>query len=304
MTSCILVKSTKRLVAISDGRLSRDDDTQTFNSTRKLIEFPISYRIPIFSRGRFDFFTEYRSTPWYLAYAGTHTVTTEIIDLFRQKINSLYLSRDKNSGHSILDHSTFTSGSFDDDYNFTTSEHIKIHARDVVQELIDAFETRGNEYSTNRGVMPDSQFILFGNEEVSGTYKAFTVSADSNLYNSTGGRIRIKADLVPNGQVASIGSETVRRAVYADQDLMDGLKEWHTINDLDVDFDKLRKEFDGEPIPSPQPLSTAWSVTKVARRFQQIICATPDPSVGGDMIWAEGHWDGVIELHVDSSPLP
>ena len=243
MTSCLLVKADKRLVAVSDGRLSRDDNTQSFNSTRKLIKFPISYQIPVFSRGRFDFFTEYRSTPWYLAYAGTHTVTTEIIDLFRQQINGLYLTRSEKGWHATLAHSTRTSGRFDDDYNFETNEYLKIHARDVLQELIEAFEIRGSEYAENRGTMPDSQFILFGNEEASGDYKAFVVFADRSLWISGGGRIRIKADPVVNGQLASIGSEAVRDAVYADQELMDGLNEWNKVDDLYVDIDRMRAEF-------------------------------------------------------------
>jgi hypothetical protein len=53
MTSCLLVKSKKRLVAVADGRLSRDDTSQSFNATRKLRRFEVAYQIPEFDRGRF-----------------------------------------------------------------------------------------------------------------------------------------------------------------------------------------------------------------------------------------------------------
>ena len=147
MTSCLLVKSSVRFVAVSDGRLSRDDHTKSFDAARKLIKFPISYRIPIFAHGRVSGYREYKSNPWFLAYAGTHTVSVEIIDRFRQQIESLYLDRDPEGRHAMLVHEIDTSRCFADDYNFDGDEYVKIDARDVLQELRDAFDVKGREFS-------------------------------------------------------------------------------------------------------------------------------------------------------------
>jgi hypothetical protein len=300
MTSCLLVKSSKRLVAVADGRLSRDDNSQSFNETRKLREFEVSYQIPVFDRGRFHSFRRYRSEPWYLAYAGTHTVTTEIIDLFLQRIGSLYLTRHEQGQHAMLSHSTLTSGVFTDDYNFDQEELLKIHGRDVLQELVDAFEIRGSENSENRRSRPDSEFILFGNEEASGDYKAFVVSADENGY-SPGARLRIKADPVLDGQLASIGSEIVRTEVYADEALMRGLEGWKQDEDYYAGLDSvLAKRTGGSLLPSPP--TTAWSINQVGKRFLQLLCTTADPSVGGRMILADGDWSKEIQLRAFDPP--
>lgn len=298
MTSCLLVKSPKRLVAVSDGRLSRDDNTQSFNETRKHIRFPISYQIPRFTRGYFGGFSEYRSHPWFLAYAGTHTATTEIIDLFRQRIGSLYLTRHEAYRHATLVHEIDTSGTFDDDYNFDPDEYLNVEVRDIRQDLVDAFEIRGSEFSKNRRERPDTQLILFGNEEASGEYNADIVSADAIGY-SPGARLRIKVDPVGDGQLASLGSLTVANAAYDDQELMDGLVGWQKdedpyrhLGDLDA--------LDEEVPPSPEPAARAWSVREVATRFCQIIGSTTDPSVGGKMTVAESVWDRDIHVRVVS----
>jgi hypothetical protein len=297
MTSCLLVKSSTRIVAVTDGRLSRDDNTQTFNATRKLIEFPISYRIPEFYRGEFDHFKEYKSEPWYLAYAGTHTITIEIIDLFRQMIEKLCLARDEQDGCAILAHDTPIKGRFNEDYYFNGKEYPKVTARDVRQDLVHAFETRGGEYSGNRGTMPDSQFILFGVDEASGEYNAFVVSADESFYRDHG-QVRAKVDTVANGHLASIGSTSVRDAVYADDELMDGLKGWHVDEDPFADMDRIEAEFEGKPLPPLAPPIEAWSVREVGERFISIICTTRDPSVGGTMMLAEGAASRQIQLRV------
>jgi hypothetical protein len=300
MTSCLLVKSRKRLVAVSDGRLSRDDGTSTFNSTRKLIEFPISYKIPRFSSGRFDGYSEYRSFPWFVAYAGTHTVTTEIIDLFRQRIGNLVLTRETPGRVPALADHFDTSARFDDDYNFSQGETPKVAARDICQELRVAFETRGSEFSETRRERPDSQYILFGNEEATGEYKAFVLSADENGY-FPGARLRINVEHVIDGALATIGSPTVSASAHQDCELRNGLVCWQADEEPDArlfDFDKLEQD----AVATPDGPNDAWGIRRVALRFCQIISSTSDASVGGQMMVAQGGWEMEIRVQTVDPP--
>ncbi len=89
MTSCLLVKSKKRLVCVADGMLSRssgEGDVATFLDTSKIIEFPVYYRYPQFNLGRFDRYKKYNSNPWFVAYAGDHIVSTEILAEFKKRL--------------------------------------------------------------------------------------------------------------------------------------------------------------------------------------------------------------------------
>ncbi len=229
-------------------------------------------------------------------------MTTEIIDLFMQQMDSLCLTRHEQGRYAMLAHSTPTSGTFSDDYNFDRDEYLKIHARDVLQELVDAFQIRGSEHSSNRRTLPDSQFLLFGNEEATGEYKAFIVSADANGY-SPGTRIRVKADPVLDGQLASIGSQIVLSEVYADQALMKGLEGWQRDEDPYDDVQRMLAEEFGVAPASPLPTpSTAWGTRQVGERFLHILSTTSDPSVGGSMILAEGTWERTIELQQVEPP--
>lgn len=302
MTSCLLVKSKRRLVAVADGRLSRDDASQSFNEISKLRKFDVAYKIPQFDRGMFCGYKKYDSEPWYLAYAGTHTVTTEIINLFMQQMNSLYLTRHEKGRHATLAHSMPTGGTFSDDYNFDSDEYLKIHSRDILQELVEAFDTVGSEHSLNRRALPDSQFLLFGNEEATGEYKAFIVSANASGY-SPGARVRAKADPVLDGHLASIGSQTVRNEVQTDAALMAGLDGWQVDEDPYVNVNRMLAEnFEEAPASPLPPPSTAWETRKVGERLLHFLCITADPSVGGRMILAEGTWERTITLQTVDPP--
>jgi hypothetical protein len=303
MTSCLLVKSDKRVVAVADGRLSRDDQTSTFNSTRKLVEFPISYKIPQFRSGWFDGYSEYRSHPWFVAYAGTHTVTTEIIDLFRQRIDSLFLTRETPGRTPALADHFDTSCHFSDDYSFGRAEMPPITARDVLQELEAAFEIRGSEFSETRRERPDSQYLLFGNEEATGDYKAFILSADENGY-FPGSRLGIKVKRVANGELATIGSPVVAATAYENQQLMRGVAGWKTDLLTDPTLTDLDELAGNEAAAFQHSDDDAWQVDRVAKELSQIISSTSDPSVGGQIMVAHGDWGKQIYIQVIDAPEP
>jgi len=289
MTSVLLVKASERIVAVADGRLSLDDGTVSFDSTAKIRLFTPKYLIPRSSMGRINCFSDYIGHDWCLSYSGTYALASQISEVFVKTVTGLYLAR-RDDGTPVLQHEFDTSGSFSEDYNFDHNEKPKITSRVIIGEFKQAFQSKCDEWSRNRG-FPDCQFLLFGTNEETEQYSAFKIFADEAGWHP-GDSIRIVADEVRDGELAAIGSPEVGGNAYEDHELQDGLEGWKN----DQMEAEIARAFDTSK--STEPLSPArnWGLTQIKERLSQIIRAASDPSIGKNLTIASGAWGSRIKL--------
>jgi hypothetical protein len=296
VTSVLLAKGPKQIVAVADGRLSRDDGTVSLDSTQKVRKFNPKYFIPYVSMGRFNSFTAHLGGDWCLSYAGTYTLANEITEVFVRNITEMYLDR-LDDGTPALQYSFDRTSSFDDSYNFSYDERPKISHREVILEFKNAFQSKCDEWSKVRG-FPDNEFLLFGWNEETSNYSAFKIRAEPVWH--PGEAIQIAVDEIKEGEIATIGSPEVAGTAYEDLALIQGLKEWKT-GQADADFVtsfglKLDSDEDWDRYLSTSPSKRGLSLSDVEEKFVQIVRESMDRSVGGKLVSVLGN--GTMQLAI------
>jgi hypothetical protein len=303
MTSCLIVIAPDRLVAVADGRLSIDDHTISFDTTMKIVQFQPRYQIPHVSMGRFSHFTEYTARNWFVAYAGTYALVAEVLNLFREQISGrLHLVWQHNEA--VLSNEFDRNCRFDDYYNFLSSDYIKITPDLVARKFRGAAQEKCDEWSRNRRLFPDCEFLLFG-EDPDGRYVAFKVTVNQAGW-IPGASVRIQVDPIRDGNLTIIGSLQVANAAFGDGALVAGLEGWRE-NQSQIELANMLADFtldDISPDLGPQPPLPApaqnWSVKQVEERFQELLRHSGDASVGGEFIVASGVWSGGISLRSET----
>ncbi len=306
MTSCLLIKAPDRILVVADGRLAVSDTLVRLDSAQKIVAFTPKYQIPRIAMGRFDHFAERTSRDWYVAYAGTYALVSEIIRAFLSKISGgLYLSREGESP--VLRYDFDQSGGFTDDYNFGHDELPDLRPYDIAREFTDAAQLKCDEWRRNQALL-DCQFLLFGEEEGTRHYTAFKIWPELPDL-APGARVRIRVEEVKNGELATIGSPKVSKAVQDDDALGLGLEGWKSdqsaigVHNVFAD-PQLAKMFpDSKPqTPIPEPLPEQnWGLNEVRQRFIEHLRLTSDPGVGGDIVVASGGWYGGISLQTQAT---
>lgn len=277
MTSVLLVKAPRQIVAVADGRLSVDTKTVSFETAEKIRLFTPKYSIPHVSMGWFSHFSPYLGEGWCLAYSGTYALADQISQLFFKNVTNLYLIRGED-GIPKLQHEFDQSGSFHDSYNFSPDEKPKLTPPEILGEFKKAFQSKGDEWARNRGC-PDCQFLLFGMNEETSRYAAYKIKAEWHPGVSMG----ILTEEVTNGELAAIGSPVVAAAAYDDACLQDGLRGWK-VDQVDA---AMAQAFDPSP-PAALPPAANWSLRQVRQRLCEIMRTEMDPSVGGILTTASG----------------
>ncbi|HET6970838.1 MAG TPA: hypothetical protein VFH92_06930 [Phenylobacterium sp.] len=303
MTSCLMVKAPDRLVAVADGRLSLSDTKVSFDTTMKIVGFTPRYRIHVISMGRFSHFNAYTARDWFVGYAGSYALVEEVLNLFRKRISErLVLVWE--GGAAVLAYEFDTRWGFDESYHFGAHQYPEITPEIVAWEFKAAAQEKCDEWSRNRRIFPDCEFLLFG-QDPKHKYSAFKVTCDRAGW-SPGASVRIQADAARDGDLMAIGSRAVASAAFGDADLLAGLEGWRADQSRAGVAAMLadpmwRDMFAGDepkpaPAPAPPPPVLDWSVEQVAARFCDLLRSTGDASVGGSLTVASGVWFGGVSL--------
>lgn len=276
MTSCLLVKGPRRLVAVADGRLSYGSDS-SFETTQKIRRFLPTYRIPKVSMTWFSHYTDFTGDECYVAYAGTYALVSEVLEAFRERISgSLTLVwRDGRPTFSeYFDEST----QFIDDYEFSALDLPGIEPKLILDEFRAAAQEKIDEFCRLRRMPADCEFLLFGRGP-DRRYFAYKITPDQ-LW-SLNQPVRLNAEPITDGTLAAIGSPEVSGAAFDDRELLQGLRDWN-LDETDIAF--------SDQVPS------GWDGDSVAQRFAQLIRAAFDNTVGGGLTVAKGIWHGPIAI--------
>lgn len=275
MTSCLFAKGKDCAAAVADGRLSISDTVTSFETAGKIVRVMPRFFIPSVHGGHFNVFSEYTAEDWFVAYAGTHALVTEVISEFSSRVGDLYLDRG-DKGVPFLSHSFDRSGWFDDSFNFRNEEVPHLGARDILQEFRDAAQIKCDHWSANRAIFPDCEFILFGQDMADWRhYKAYTIKPDPNGW-SPSASVRLAVEEIPSGRLATIGSTEVAGRAFEDVELITALSDW-------ADDERAYRSIQHEGGDMPSPVSERWSSPAVAKRFSDLILASNDPAVGGNV---------------------
>jgi len=289
----MILKAPDRLVAIADGRLATSETAVSFDTAEKIRQFTPKYRIPRFSMGRFNNYSEMVEQDWYLAYAGSYALVSQIGDLFIKNVSGALVLTRGEGGVPRLDYACDEGGWFDDSYNFDHGELLRMNTRVIVDELLGAAQVKCDEWTGN-GKDPDCQFLLFGKDTDTRRYVALKVAPDLSIWRR-GEPASFQITPVDDGVVTAIGSPAVENAVARDHELQRGATGWRTdqsalgVHNLFAD-PEYSTWFGGEP-REPIPESTPeenWTAEQVQRRVINTMLSANDKYVGGDFTAVSG----------------
>lgn len=299
MTSCLLVKAPRRIVAVADGRLSYGATQQSFERAQKIRRFSPVYRIPKVSMSRFSHYADYTGEDCYIAYAGTYALVAEVLEVFRTRITEalILVWRD---GHPTFSESFDENAQFLDDYEFRASELPQITPQLLKEEFREAAQEKIDEFCSLRGIAADCEFLLFG-KSPDRRYYAFRVTVSPTW--SIGQPVQLDIQPIADGAMAAIGSTEVSGAAFEDLTLQEGLTGW-TIDEEEAAFQGAFSDFDLEDGPSQssteghgEPVSDkTWTIEQVENSFARHIRSSGDSSVGGSVTVASGRWYGPISI--------
>jgi hypothetical protein len=179
MTVCAIVRLNDAIVAIADGRLT-SGDRKSFDTTEKIVQIQPSFKVPQISMGRLDGFSELNGPFWYVAYAGTYALCSEILNIFRNRITTLFLERDYDYGGAPQLVSSFEKGrNFADDYNFRPDEIPQFDSSTIATEFKQCCQLKADEWLDN-GKPLDCEFLLFGStdDKAEDSFPAFKISVE------------------------------------------------------------------------------------------------------------------------------
>lgn len=183
MTVCAVVKLKEAIVAIADGRLTSGSGT-SFNTTEKIVPVRALYQVPRISLANFSHFDDCVGSTWYVAYAGTYALCSQIVEDFRSRMISFYLVRNYETRRGDLGAPYLTpewkrADMWDDHYNFRADELPKFDRSIVRAAFIDSCQPKADEWLLNRKSL-DCEFLLFGRDDSAECYSAFKISVREN----------------------------------------------------------------------------------------------------------------------------
>ncbi|MCZ7497248.1 hypothetical protein G6M78_15415 [Agrobacterium tumefaciens] len=288
MTICAVVILKDALVGIADGRLTSGSQ-KSFDSTEKIIAFQPAYKYPIISMSRFDRFSHRFGNQWYLMYAGTYALCTEIINLFKRRISGLYLKRDYGqAGLPVFSYEFDTSRNYMDDYNFDPAELKNFDRMDIITEFKDCLQEKADEWLSNSKPI-DCQFILFGVRENTDahqpqdTYLAYKVTAEQDR--SFPSRARIDVQMASPYMPVAIGDPLAVTAIVSDNELQTRIAA--SIPQVDANDSECDQWF---------TLEDASRTQEVSSRLIDVISGLNIVSVGGHLLVAEGRHGATPQL--------
>lgn len=163
MTLAILAKLRKAIVAVADGRLSRPDGV-SFDTAAKIIKVRPTYFYPRSSIGTVEQTGQYHMFEWCLVYAGTYALASEIREEFRRLVGNMLVDR---LAYDRVDFVEQFSGAHrgDPDFHISLTELPKIPRQAIIEILKEVCQKKGDEWMSNRSLIPDVEFLLFGTNE-------------------------------------------------------------------------------------------------------------------------------------------
>lgn len=292
MTICAVVKLRNALVAISDGRLSRDDDSVSFDTALKTSLFTPSYQFPLVRMGRFERFERYNGRRWGIAYSGTYSLATQIRDEAIRLSTSLYLNRSVD-GNPELKENFERAEWYDDNYNFERDEHLPFGASDIFGAFEQACRSKGEEWIATRG-FPDTEFLVFGLDQRNSEYAAKKICFDFDRY-KYGNTLVVRSELVREMDVSAIGEANTVQTVVNDDRLRTAITE---STPAEVDPAVLETMEPEERLGADLDLWEPSSTTEVSERLKQLVGSANHASIGGDVTVVTGR--GGLDLRVES----
>lgn len=300
MTSVLLLKGPDRLVAVADGRLTVGEQTVRTNEAEKLRLFTPRYHLPKISMNRFHNFVEVTERDWCVAYAGTYALASLTIDQFVRAINGgLYLDRDGRDGSPVFVDHFDTGAQYMDEFNFTEADRRRLGAYEISSEFLKVAERRFKEW-VQSGDAPDCEFLLFGLDGPTNEFHAFKIQMDLDHWKSKR-EVVISLTAVQNGEIAAIGSPSVKAAIAGDEELRVGVRGWrdnHSAKAMDkaIDGFDLDRAFEAgrnyeEPVDDED-----WLSDKVIQRFAHTMIKFGDHTVGGQFTVAQSYWNAEIRV--------
>lgn len=302
MTSCLLAKAPDRIVAAADGRFSVSTSSTSkisLDTVQKILTFTPTYRIPQIDRGHFVRYSDRTSEDWAIAYAGNVGLASEIHRLFITRMTrGLFLTWSE--GKPTLDE-PFDEAAQYFDYDFGASDLIPLTPDIIVSQLKRITQKKADEFAVNRREFPDVEFLLFGRDETTGYWVAYKLNPNIAGW-EPGQMVSLILDEIADGQLAAIGSPGVAGDAHGDEQLNTGLEGWR-VNKSQLE---LAAFLDGFSLDDPSTFSSPyvppahdpkdWTLSEIGKRFVEHIRTSPDPSVGGDILIAEGLDHGELSL--------
>jgi uncharacterized protein (UPF0303 family) len=264
------------VVAVADGRLSIAPGSVSLDSAEKISRIRPEYRYPLSTMGTVERSQAYHMYDWCFMYAGTYALASEIRDAFRKGVTSLLVDRLDNGD---VDFVAAWSGSHrgNDEFYIHNSELPKIPSRIIVDELRRAYQSKGDEWMTNRSLIPDVEFILFGTNEETREYEAYVAYLDQ-AHTTFGNPIAVKVEPVSDMSVVAIGSRPEAAKIVADSQLsaaiLNSVPPASAVETLDSFFDEIEPSRTSEVVERMLELAAA--------------AALADPNVGGELLLAVG----------------
>lgn len=218
-------------VALSDGKISRNDGTTSLDSAEKMRVFEPYYTFATANMGRVKF-RKKTFGKWFISYAGTHLLCTETINRFLDIFVKLYADY-TNSGQCIEIVEGFAAAdTYHDDINIPPNELPEMDGLFIARLLQQAMVESGSEFGGNR-YAPDAEFLLFGLEGGS-RWKAFKFQYD-NTHFQKGDRAKATFESIRSSTLATIGDPSRIDILYSVPDLKD-LLERSSINAMEYSY--------------------------------------------------------------------
>lgn len=272
MTLAILAKLRGTIVAVADGRLSRADGV-SFDTAPKIVKVRPTYVYPRSSMGSVEQVGEHHMFEWCLLYAGTYALASEIREGFRLGITRMRVDR---TSDERVDFVEAFSGAHkgNPDFYIHYSELPKIPSRLIVEELKGACQKKGDEWTKNRSLLPDAEFLLFGTNEETSEYEAYRFFYDP-AYTRLGHPVTVRAERVKDMCVAAIGDQAAASSAMNDSKLLDAIEK---------SIPPASDDTLGDWLAGVDPSKTS----DVLRRMASIVDEAVDPSIGGRKLMAVG----------------
>lgn len=285
MTVCAVVKLRRAIVAIADGRLISGAN-KSFDTTDKIVPVRARYRIPRISRSRFSHFEDHVGSQWYAAYAGTYALCSQIIEGFRNRMINLYLVRNYERRLGEIGAPYITSewkraDSWDDNYNFRPDELLKFDRSIVKSEFLAACQSKANEWMSY-GKPLDSEFLVFGRDDLTKCYSAFRISADEDR---SLGIARVRVEEVKQDRPVAIGEPQAVSAIVADATLAGLIQS-------SVPLDKPNNAL-GASLQSMEPSRTV----EVEKRLIELVKGLDSQSIGGTLTVASARGQPTFKMY-------